>query len=99
VSRIDDMAAALVREAELSLIDAMVDVRDLPGELRNWLDTTPGKDLQRIAGYVKPNPRNAVAMFLAGKAHDECPDWCEGCRCFLAPPCTHCVKHAPEGFE
>lgn len=96
MSRINDMASALARETEAFLVDAMVDTRDLPAELRNWLDTTPPKEIQKLAGYVKPNPRNRVAMFLAGFAHDDCPDDCEGCRCFLAPPCTHCVDHAPE---
>jgi hypothetical protein len=93
--RLDEMAAALVREAETFLSDQNADEAAARIAVVEWLHVAPCEEIRRLRGYVKPNPRNDVAMFEDGRAHSRCPIDCEGCTCFCAPPCSHCVEHEP----
>lgn len=96
MSRFDDQGAQLVRELQAWLWEAAADEIAAPAAVQNWLHHAPRSEIARARGYVKPNPRDDVAMHEAGMSHRGCPDWCEdGCRCFIAPPCSHCTDHEP----
>ena len=65
-------------------------------EIQHWLYFSPPEEIRQVRGYVEPNPCNDMAMHESGRAHSQCPDWCEGCSCPIGrAPCGHCTDHYP----